>query len=121
MTPESLTFVAGGFIADPAKVESGLKKIVEAAKEEKHEKTMPEIKWAADKHKDVTFHTMQPCRCRRTKKRPGKLFGEKLDMAVGIGKKAVYFAARPRRARRREAGDRRLGRQPRQGDRRRWK
>jgi hypothetical protein len=87
MTPESLTFVAGGYIADPAKVESGLKKFAEVAQEK--EEDMPEVSWASDKHNDVTFHTMQaPV---EDDEKAKKLFGEKLDIVVGIGKEAVYF------------------------------
>lgn len=87
MTADSLTFVAGGYIADPAKVESGLKKFAEVAKEK--EEDMPEVSWASDKHKDVTFHTMQaPV---EDDEKAKKLFGEKLDIVVGIGKEAVYF------------------------------
>jgi hypothetical protein len=87
---DSLTFVAGGFIADPAKVESGLKKIAEAA--QKKEEDMPEVKWASSKHKDVTFHTMQ-APVPEEEEEARQLFGETLDLAVGIGQKAVYFAA----------------------------
>jgi hypothetical protein len=90
VTPESLTFVAGGFVADPAKVESGLKKIAEAAK--KKEEDMPEVKWASSKHKDVTFHTMQ-APVPEDEDEARQLFGETLDLVVGIGQKAVYFAA----------------------------
>jgi hypothetical protein len=90
VSADSLTFVAGGFIADPAKVESGLKKIAEAAK--KKEEDMPEVKWASSKHKDVTFHTMQHP-VPEDEEEARQLFGETLDLAVGIGQKAVYFAA----------------------------
>ena len=90
MAPESLTFVAGGFIADPAKVESGLKKIAEVGKAE--EKDMPEVKWATEKHGDVTFHTMA-IPVPEGEKEPRQLFGENIDLAVGVGKESVYFAA----------------------------
>jgi len=90
LEPDALTFTAGGFIADPAKVESGLKKIAEAAKEQEKDK-MPEVNWAAEKHGDVTFHTLQaPVPEEEEEQR--RLFGENLDIAVGIGQKAVYFA-----------------------------
>ncbi|RIK74154.1 MAG: hypothetical protein DCC67_16940 [Planctomycetota bacterium] len=92
VTPESLTFVAGGFIADPAKVESGLKKIAEAAKQEDAKGEVPEIKWNASKHKDVAFHTLQ-APVEEDDEEARQLFGETVDMVVGIGEKAVYFAA----------------------------
>jgi hypothetical protein len=49
------------------------------------------VKWAANKYKDVTFHTMQ-APVPEDEEEARKLFGEKLDIAVGIGQKAVYFA-----------------------------
>ena len=91
VSPEALTFVAGGFIADPSKVESGLKKIAEVAKEEEGEK-VPEIKWAAETQGEVTFHTMS-IPVPEGEEEARKLFGENLDLAVGIGKEAVYFGA----------------------------
>jgi hypothetical protein len=90
MTAESLTFVGGGFIADPTKVESGLKKIADVAKEKEGDE-VPEISWAADKYKDVTFHTMK-APVDEQEEEARQLFGETVDIVVGIGKKAVYFA-----------------------------
>jgi hypothetical protein len=91
VTAESLTFVAGGFVADPSKVESGLKKISEIA-QEKEGSDVPDVKWAASKHKDVKFHTMAvPVPEDNDEAR--QLFGESMDLVVGIGQKAVYFAA----------------------------
>jgi len=89
MTPDALTFVAGGFIADPAKVESGLKKIAEAAKEEGDE--VPEVSWEAEQYKDVTFHTLE-APVEEDNEEARQMLGDKVDMAVGIGKEAVYFA-----------------------------
>ncbi len=89
LAPDSLTFVAGGFIGDPAKVESGLKKIEEAIKQEKE---FPGIQWNAESHGDVSFHTISvPVPEQEPEQR--KLFGETVDLAVGIGKQSVYFAA----------------------------
>jgi hypothetical protein len=91
MTPEALTFVAGGYIAEPAKVESGLKKIISAAKSEDDEGKMPEVKWSSDSHAGVTFHTLSaPIPADEEEAR--QFFGEAVDMAVGIGKNSVYFA-----------------------------
>jgi hypothetical protein len=53
---------------------------------------MPEVKWASARHKDVTFHTMQ-APVPEDEEEARQLFGETLDLAVGIGQKAVYFAA----------------------------
>jgi hypothetical protein len=88
VSPEGLTLVAGGFVGDAAKIESGLKKLAEAGKEQPD---MPTINWGAEKHAGVTFHTLSvptPANEEESK----KLFGETIDMAVGIGEKSVYFA-----------------------------
>jgi hypothetical protein len=87
--PDALTFVAGGYIADPAKVESGLKKIAEVGKTE--EKDMPEVKWASETHGDITFHTMAIPN-ENNDEAAKQLFGETVDLAVGVGKDSVYFA-----------------------------
>lgn len=88
MTPESLTFVAGGFIAEPGKVESGLKKLAELAKDEPE---FPGVDWNSAKHADINFHSLSfPIPA--TEAEPRQLFGEQLDVLVGIGKESVYFA-----------------------------
>jgi hypothetical protein len=79
--------VVGGFIADPAKIESGLKKLVELGKEEPE---MPAVKWNAESHAGVNFHTLSAPTPDEEDAR--KLFGETIDFAVGIGQDSVYFA-----------------------------
>jgi hypothetical protein len=90
MDPEAVTFVAGGYIADPSKVESGLKKIAEVAEQEGEE--VPEIKWAAENQGGVTFHTMS-IPVPEGEEEARKVFGDNLELAVGIGKDAVFFGA----------------------------
>jgi hypothetical protein len=88
VSPEGLTVVAGGFVGDPAKVESGLKKLAEVGKEQPD---MPAITWGAESHAGINFHTMSvptPANEEDSK----KLFGDTIDIAVGIGEKSVYFA-----------------------------
>jgi hypothetical protein len=88
LSPEGLTVVAGGFVGDAAKIESGLKKLAQAHKEKPD---MPEIHWGAESHSGVTFHTLSvpvPANEEESK----KLFGDAIDIAVGIGEKSVYFA-----------------------------
>ena len=90
LSPDSLSLIAGGFIADPAKVEAGLKKLAEVGEAEKAG-DMPTIKWAADKQGDVTFHTLtRPIPEDEDEAR--QMLGDELKMVVGVGKKAVYFA-----------------------------
>ncbi len=88
LAPNSVTFVAGGFIGEPAKVESGLKKIAEVVKEEED---FPGVQWNAENHGDVSFHTLSlPIPEQEEESR--QMFGETIDVAVGIGKQSVYFA-----------------------------
>lgn len=88
VSPDGLTIVGGGFVADPAKVESGLKKLAEVGKEQPD---MPAIKWGAESHAGVNFHTMSvPTPADEAESK--KLFGDTVDIAVGIGEKSVYFA-----------------------------
>ena len=89
LAPNSVTFVAGGFIGEPAKVESGLKKLADAIKEEKD---FPGVQWNAENHADVSFHTIS-LPIPEDKPEPRQMFGETIDLAVGIGKQSVYFAA----------------------------
>ena len=87
VSPEAVTVVAGGFIADPAKVEAGLKKLAEVAKSKPDH---PAPKWSAESHAGVTFHTLSVPTPKEEEAM--KLFGETIDFAVGIGKDSVYFA-----------------------------
>ncbi len=89
LSPESMTFIAGAHIADTAKIESGLKKLEEAAKKSPD---FPGIKWNAANHAGVTFHTMT-VPVPDKEEGPRKLLGDKLDVAVGIAPDAVYVAA----------------------------
>ena len=93
ISPSSLSLVAGGFIADPGKVESGLKKLTELAKKEDAE--FPGVNWNSDSHSDVQFHTISmpiPEDGDEDEENARKLFGDTVDVAVGIGKDSAYFA-----------------------------
>lgn len=88
LAPNSVTFVAGCFIGEPAKVESGLKKIEEVIKQEED---FPGVQWNADSHRDVSFHTLT-LPIPEHEEEPRQMFGETIELAVGIGKESVYFA-----------------------------
>lgn len=87
---DSLTIIAGAHVKDPAKIEAGLRKMQEAAK--KKNPDAPGIEWNAAEHAGVTFHT-STIPVPEDKDAPRKLLGEELDVAIGIGKEAVYLAA----------------------------
>jgi hypothetical protein len=89
LSPDALTLVAGGTVADPSKVADGLKKLQEVAKSEQLD--MPEIQWDAQSHGDVKFHTMS-APVKNSDDDAKALFGENVDMAIGLGEKSLYFA-----------------------------
>lgn len=88
LAADSLTFVAGAHIEDTAKIESGLKKLEEAAKKSPN---FPGIEWNAAEHAGVKFHTMK-IPVPESEAGPRKLLGEELNVAIGIGSDAVYLA-----------------------------
>ena len=78
---------AGIFVADPMAVERSIKKIVELAKQK--EPAFPGMKFDAESHGDIRIHTMAiPIK----DKELVPLFGDTLDVAIGIGKESVYVA-----------------------------
>lgn len=87
LSDKSMALMVGGTVADPKALEDALKKF---AKLSEKEPKFPGIKFDADKHGDVRFHTTSI----PVPKEEGiaKILGEKLDVAVGIGSKSVYLA-----------------------------
>ena len=79
---------AGIFVADPMAVERSIKKIVELAKQK--EPGFPGMKFDAETHGDIRIHTMAiPV---KDNKELVPLFGDNVDVAIGIGKESVYVA-----------------------------
>ncbi len=84
---DTLTFAAGGYVADGAELEKAFKDLVKMAEKEPD---FPGVKWDAAKHKDVRFHTMTvPV---KDDEDAQKVLGENLDVVIGIGPKAGYLA-----------------------------
>lgn len=90
ISPDSFSIVAGGAVGDPSKVEAGFKKLAELAKSENLD--MPEVAWEAQSYQDVKFHVMSKAPNENTPPSAKAMLGDKLEMAVGIGEKSVYFA-----------------------------
>lgn len=88
LSADSLTAIAGVHVVDTAKIESGLKKLEEAAKKSPK---FPGIQWDAAEHAGVKFHTLT-VPVPEDENGPRQLFGDTLDVAVGISDKAAYFA-----------------------------
>lgn len=85
---KEMSVVAGVLVAEPAKLESSLKKAIEIAK--KKDPKFPGVKMDAVKHKSIRFHTMTvPV---PSDDEIAKVLGDKLNVAVGFGTKHVYLA-----------------------------
>jgi hypothetical protein len=84
---DTLTFAAGGFVADGAELEKAFRDLVKLAEKEPD---FPGVKFDAAKHKDVRFHTLSvPV---KDDKDAQKVLGETLEVVIGIGPKAGYLA-----------------------------
>lgn len=82
-----MSVVAGVHLKDTAKIESALKKLETVGK---NSSGFPGIKWNTANQAGINFHTMT-VPVPENKKGPRKLFGEQVDIAVGIGPDAVYL------------------------------
>lgn len=84
---ESMALVVGAHVADPGSLEEALKKYAKLAA---GEPGFPEIKFDAAKHAGIRFHSASidvP-----GDRKIAKVFGDTLDVSVGIGADTVYLA-----------------------------
>lgn len=86
----ALTFVVGGHVVDAPDLEEALKDAINFAKEKHPEEfEEAEIKFDSGKHGGIRFHSLKlPVDDEEAQ----KVFGEKLDVVVGVGDEAVYVA-----------------------------
>lgn len=87
LSKDSMTLVAGLHVKEPAKVESALKKLDEVAKSDPN---YPGMKWKAANHNGVSYDTIT-APVPAGEEGPRRVFGDNLDIVVGIGPDAVYF------------------------------
>ncbi|HEV3137371.1 MAG TPA: hypothetical protein VGZ26_05695, partial [Pirellulales bacterium] len=87
LSDKSMALVVGAYVANPNSLEDALKKFAKLAEKEPD---FPGIKFDADKHGGVRFHTASL----PVPKEEGisRVLGDKLDVAVGIGAKSAYLA-----------------------------
>jgi hypothetical protein len=87
LSPDSISYLFGAHVENPAKVEAGLQNLDKAAK--KSDK-LSDIKWNADSHSGVNIHTftVQTPDDKLTR----ELIGSEATVAVGLGPKEVYVA-----------------------------
>ncbi|MFT5523522.1 MAG: hypothetical protein ACI9G1_001764 [Pirellulaceae bacterium] len=86
LKPQEVTFVGGAFIADGIALEGIFKKLAELGK---NEPGFPDVKFNAENHAGVNFHTM---RVPVPDEEARDVLGDNLDIVVGTGAKSVYFA-----------------------------
>lgn len=88
LSADSLTVIAGAQVKDPAKFEEGLKKLAALAEKEPN---FNGVTWNASNHEGVNFHTLAiPVPADEAEAQ--KIFGDKVEVAFGIGAEAVYVA-----------------------------
>ena len=91
LKPGALTFVAGFTIADGAKLEKALKQL--AAEVQKAEPKVAQIlKLDAETHQGIRFHTLAVPTKEMNDETAVKLFGDTLDVVLGISDASVYLA-----------------------------
>ena len=90
LNPKAMTILAGFHVADGSEVEKVVRRLAELAK---NEPDFPGIKFDADKHSGVTFHTMSVPIPEDEDAR--KVLGENLEVAIGIGERSAYVGLGP--------------------------
>jgi hypothetical protein len=88
VSPDTLTFIAGGHIKEPSKIEDALHKLETAGKTAQD---FPGIKWNAANHAGVNFHTIT-VPIPENEEAARKMLGAEMNVAVGIGPESVYVA-----------------------------
>ena len=94
LDPNALTFVAGGHVADSAKLESVIKQLAAQAIKDSPEAAQA-IKLDAGEHAGIRLHTLAlpTSEMEQGAEMLPQLVGETLDVVIGIGDEAVYLAA----------------------------
>ncbi len=91
-SPNGATLVAGGYVADGAKLQNVARTIGEFL--QNNHPAFSSLKLDAEQFEGVTFHTLAfPAPPVGDHDRFVRIFGETLDVVVGFGKEAVYLAA----------------------------
>jgi hypothetical protein len=90
--PNDITLVAGGYVADGAKLESVVKPI--ATWLQQSHPLFAGLKLDAEQYAGVNFHTLSiPAPQGNDREKFVQLFGESLEVVVGFGPEAVYLSA----------------------------
>jgi len=84
LSDTTMTMVGGLKVADGNKLDAAIKDLVDIAKQDPE---FPGIKFNADRLGDTRFHTM---RLPVPEEEAREVFGESLDIVMGVGPSAVY-------------------------------
>ncbi len=88
LAPNSFQFVAAVRVADGRALADAFQKLFELARQQPD---VPDVKFYADKHRDIDFHTLTvPISERDAETR--KVLGDELDAVIGTGPQCLYFA-----------------------------
>ncbi len=88
LKPDAITFAAGGYVSDGAALETAFKKVVDLTKDEPD---APDVKLDVENHGGIRFHSLS-FTLPDDEVEARQFFGDKLDVAIGIGPKTVYLA-----------------------------
>ena len=86
LAPNSLSAAGGGFVADGPALDKAIKKLVDLGKSDPN---FPPVKFDVETHKGVRIHSVTIPMMDEGGK---KLFGDSLDVYIGIGDKSAYLA-----------------------------
>lgn len=89
LTPGSLGFVAGGFVADGEKLADAIKKLAGLAA--KKDPNFPGINFDAQTHEGVTFHTAK-IPLQKANEQVRTILGDPMEVVIGTGKTSAYVA-----------------------------
>ena len=88
LAPKSFQFVAAVRVADGRALADAFQKLFELARQQPD---VPDVKFYADKHRDIDFHTLTvPISERDAETR--NVLGDELDVVIGTGPQCLYFA-----------------------------
>ncbi|MCR4414751.1 MAG: hypothetical protein NUV77_20230 [Thermoguttaceae bacterium] len=91
-SPNGATLVAGGYVADGAKLQNVVRTVGEFL--QNNHPAFSSLKLDAEQFEGVTFHTLAfPAPPVGDRDQFVRAFGETLDVVLGFGKEAVYLAA----------------------------
>lgn len=93
MSADSLSFVAGGFTADPAQVKSGYEKLAKTLQDVAEDKgrEVSDISENVDSVGDVNFHQFT-VEMPEDKEKARQLFGEEMAVVLGVGDESSFIA-----------------------------